>query len=160
MEEEEARRIQKSRVKKQKLLCILRQMPGFFSHFQPDPRKCWALSIRLGSRNLTKSWCNSCQCQKSAFHWRWWGRGQPLFTMIWFLICIHGTLPVIKGTDKIYTSHCLPFVPITFPLSFFFLNSPSFSLTLLILTKFLILSLLHHISPPRLELLEFHCHQQ
>lgn len=80
--------------------------------------------------------------------------------IVWFLICIHGTLPVIKGTDKIYTSHCLPFDPITFPLSFFFLNSPSFSLTLLILTKFLILSLLHHISPPRLELLEFHCHQQ
>lgn len=45
LEEEEARRIQKSRVKKQKLLCMLRHMPGFFSHFQRDPSKCRARSI-------------------------------------------------------------------------------------------------------------------
>lgn len=53
---------------------------------------------------------------------------------IWLLICIHRTLPVIKGTNKIYTTPCLPFVPITFPLSFFFLNFPSFSLTISILS--------------------------
>lgn len=37
-------------------------------------------------RILAKSWCDSCQCQQSALHWSWWGRGQPPFTMYlaWF----------------------------------------------------------------------------
>lgn len=33
--------------------------------------------------------------------------------------CVHQTLPAIKESDKIHTSHCLSFVPTTFPFPFF-----------------------------------------
>lgn len=58
------------------------------------------------------------------------------------LICMDWTLQVIKGSDKICTSQCLTFVPITFPLSIFI------GFTILIIAEFLNQPVLHHLFSP------------
>lgn len=124
VEEAEARRIKTSRVKKQQVLRSLRQMPSFSRHFEPKLNKCRAPFAPSGIKYLSKvliqllsmpaSRCSLTSMLEMSVP------DHHVSCRIWPLICIRGTVPGVKGTDKIYTSPCLPFAPMVVPLSYFF----------------------------------------
>lgn len=107
----------------------------FLQTLEPNLNKCRATLTPSGRKYLGKVLIQLQSMPTSLLSLKWMGEGSApdhhVSRRIWPLICIHGTVPGIEGADKIYTSHCLPF-------AYFFLNHHSFSLTVLILTIFLI----------------------